>query len=102
MEMVWACMQKATKIPDKASPTVDPLGTKKQRTAKGDLEEDSGEGPERKRSLLRNGSPNCSGSTKMESSSTTSSARRLREIPVGSPMPLGEEDRCELGQQPTM
>ncbi|GFS27947.1 hypothetical protein ElyMa_005320200 [Elysia marginata] len=31
-------------------------GTKKQRTAEGDMEEDGGEGPERKRSFLRNGS----------------------------------------------
>ncbi|GFR94936.1 hypothetical protein ElyMa_002679800 [Elysia marginata] len=54
MEMVGACIQKATRISDKASPTVDSSGTKKQRAAKGDLEEDSGEGPERKRSLLKN------------------------------------------------
>ncbi|GFS08807.1 hypothetical protein ElyMa_004766700 [Elysia marginata] len=46
-----ACMQKATRIPVKASPTVGPSGTKRQRTAKGDLEDDGGEGSERKRSL---------------------------------------------------
>ncbi|GFS02461.1 hypothetical protein ElyMa_004607400 [Elysia marginata] len=52
MEMVEACIQQATRIPDKASFTVDPSGTKKQRTTEGDMEEDGGEGPERKRSLL--------------------------------------------------
>ncbi|GFR82344.1 hypothetical protein ElyMa_002362300 [Elysia marginata] len=57
MEMVGACMRKATRIPDKASPSVDPTGTKKQRAAKGDMEKDSGEGPKRKRSLLRNAPP---------------------------------------------
>ncbi|GFR73620.1 hypothetical protein ElyMa_002141800 [Elysia marginata] len=77
--MVGACMQKATRIPDKVSPTVDSPGTKKPRTAEGDLEEDGGEGPERKWSLLRNGSPNSSCPTEMESSSTASTARRLRE-----------------------
>ncbi|GFR64833.1 hypothetical protein ElyMa_000188200 [Elysia marginata] len=46
--------QKATRIPNNVSPTVGPSGTKKQTTAKGDLWEDGGEGPERKRSLLKN------------------------------------------------
>ncbi|GFR71070.1 hypothetical protein ElyMa_005669200 [Elysia marginata] len=39
MEMVGVCIQKATRIPDRASPKVDPSETKKQRTAKGDLED---------------------------------------------------------------
>ncbi|GFR57777.1 G-protein coupled receptor GRL101 [Elysia marginata] len=34
-------MQKTTGIPDKESPAVDPSGTKKQRTAEGDLEKDA-------------------------------------------------------------
>ncbi|GFS01228.1 hypothetical protein ElyMa_006418000 [Elysia marginata] len=58
----------------------DPSWTKKQRTAKKkDPEEDDGEGPERKVSLLRNATPNSSGPTENQSSSTASSARRLRE-----------------------
>ncbi|GFS00399.1 hypothetical protein ElyMa_001070400 [Elysia marginata] len=93
MEMVGACMQQPQDSLIRRALRCTPSGTKKQRAAKGDLEEDSGEGPERKRSLpgpyrlalrayslrslLRNGPPNCSGPTKMDSSSTASSARRL-------------------------
>ncbi|GFR83126.1 endonuclease-reverse transcriptase [Elysia marginata] len=53
IDHIFTLPQKATRFPDKASPTVDPSGTKKERAAEGDLEEDGGEGPERKRSFLR-------------------------------------------------
>ncbi|GFS13394.1 hypothetical protein ElyMa_001396000 [Elysia marginata] len=34
MEMIGTCMQKVTRITDKASPTLDPSGAKKQRRPK--------------------------------------------------------------------
>ncbi|GFR99246.1 hypothetical protein ElyMa_002788600 [Elysia marginata] len=68
-------MQKATGISNWASPAMDPSGAKKQTTAERDLEEDERERPERKRTLLRNGSTNINGPTEMESSSIAPSTK---------------------------
>ncbi|GFR75154.1 hypothetical protein ElyMa_002180100 [Elysia marginata] len=63
-----------------ASPAMDPSGTNKQRTAKRDLEEEGGEEPETKRSLLRNDSPNSSkGSTSTSTSRLYLYLYELRE-----------------------
>ncbi|GFR80221.1 hypothetical protein ElyMa_000575800 [Elysia marginata] len=78
MEMVAACMQKATGTPNKASPVMDPSGTKKQRTAEGYLGEDGAKGSERNKSLLRNGSPTQQ-RTGRDGALAASSTRRLRE-----------------------
>ncbi|GFR95061.1 hypothetical protein ElyMa_000934500 [Elysia marginata] len=71
----WGIFEHGHKYPFKHSPAMHSSG----RMAKGDLQEDGGEGPERMRSLLRTGILNSSGLAEVESSSNVSSTRRLRE-----------------------